>query len=159
MKKWTENQIVALLNKSDRAVELAVVAIYERQTTDEKASDTTNHDNNRGFQHCDARRGSYWARLVKSGRKLFPSVISKARPMCIKYRRQLTEVANAAEAKKVDAQEDKREAKKANFTDSRYEPIPGTYAFTARLLAQSGMMTGEEADRWKDEMKDASMND
>lgn len=37
---------------------------------------------------------------------------------------------------------------------SRYEPQPGTYAYTARLLAQSGLMSGEEADRWKDEMKE-----
>lgn len=33
-------------------------------------------------------------------------------------------------------------------------PQPGTLAFTAMLLADSGIMTGEEADRWKDEMKD-----
>ncbi len=124
MKTWTENEIVALLMKSDRAVERAVVAIYERQTADEKASDSTNHDNNIGFQGCDARRGSYWARLIKSGRHLFPDRIAKARPMCVKYRRQLVEIANAKEAEKVDAQEDRREAKKANFTNALREPMP-----------------------------------
>jgi hypothetical protein len=36
-------------------------------------------------------------------------------------------------------------------------PLPGTLAFTARLLAQSGLMTGEEADDWKDMMKDERM--
>lgn len=36
-------------------------------------------------------------------------------------------------------------------------PMPGTYAFTARLLAESGIMTGDEADAWKDMMKDGDV--
>lgn len=37
------------------------------------------------------------------------------------------------------------------------EPQPGTYAFTARLLAEAGLMSGEEADEWKDMMKDGEL--
>ena len=37
-------------------------------------------------------------------------------------------------------------------------PPVGTYAHTARFLAQSGIMDGDEADRWKDEMKEADMD-
>lgn len=33
-------------------------------------------------------------------------------------------------------------------------PQPGTYAFTARMMVEGGFMSGDEADRWKDEMKD-----
>lgn len=33
-------------------------------------------------------------------------------------------------------------------------PKPGTYAYTARMMAESGIMSGEEADAWKDRMKD-----
>lgn len=33
-------------------------------------------------------------------------------------------------------------------------PQPGTYAFTSRILVDLGIMSGDEADRWKDEMKD-----
>jgi hypothetical protein len=36
----------------------------------------------------------------------------------------------------------------------RCYPQPGTYAFTAWMMAKSGMMTGDEADRWKDDMKE-----
>lgn len=36
-------------------------------------------------------------------------------------------------------------------------PEPGTYAYTARFLAASGIMSGDEADRWKDEMKEANL--
>ena len=32
--------------------------------------------------------------------------------------------------------------------------MPGTYAYTAWFMAQTGMMTGDEADQWKDQMKD-----
>ena len=34
--------------------------------------------------------------------------------------------------------------------------VPGTYAYTAWTMAQSGLMTGDEADAWKDEMKESS---
>lgn len=37
------------------------------------------------------------------------------------------------------------------------QPMPGTFAFTARLLAQSGLMSGEEADEWKEAMKEADL--
>lgn len=34
-------------------------------------------------------------------------------------------------------------------------PMPGTLAWTAKMMVEIGVMTGEEADAWKDEMKDA----
>lgn len=39
------------------------------------------------------------------------------------------------------------------------QPLPGTLAFTARLLAEMGIMSGDEADEWKDAMKDAEMEE
>lgn len=39
----------------------------------------------------------------------------------------------------------------------RVEPEPGTYAYTARFLAASGLMTGEEADAWKDAAKEGRL--
>jgi len=41
----------------------------------------------------------------------------------------------------------------------RYEPQPGTYAHTARMVVEMGFMDGDEADAWKDEMKDRAMED
>jgi hypothetical protein len=38
-------------------------------------------------------------------------------------------------------------------------PQPGTYAFTSRVMVDLGLMSGDEADRWKDEMKDRSLDD
>lgn len=34
------------------------------------------------------------------------------------------------------------------------EPMPGTWAAVARSLVEDGLMDGDEADRWKDEMKE-----
>lgn len=36
-------------------------------------------------------------------------------------------------------------------------PPMGTFVFTARMMAEMGMMTGDEADRWKDEMKEGPL--
>lgn len=89
----TESQIVQLLNTNPKAVARAIVVIFDRQTQDEKATDATRHHNNRGFQACDARRGSYYARWVLSGRELTGNHLEKARRMAIKYRRQLVQAA------------------------------------------------------------------
>ena len=43
--------------------------------------------------------------------------------------------------------------------NSELQPQPGTYAFTARLLAGAGFMSGDEADEWKDRMKDEVLGD
>lgn len=39
------------------------------------------------------------------------------------------------------------------------EPEPGTYAYTARFLANAGLMSGDEADAWKDEMKERDLDE
>jgi len=86
-------RIEELLTRSDVAVEQAIVRIYDRQTHDEKAAHATVEDNGIGFQACDARRGTYWARLILGGRHLFADRMPKARRMVIKYRVQLTVLA------------------------------------------------------------------
>ena len=168
---WTEEQIVHLLNTNDRAVERAIVALYERQTADEKSVDNTRHDNKVGFRKNHASRLSKYARLIKRGCRLYPMQLSYVRPWMVMYRAQLASIANAKEAAafrppseltpaaaakiaQINAEEDAREAHK----EAMYrEPPVGSRAATARMLAQSGVMTGDEADRWKDEMKDAEM--
>jgi hypothetical protein len=95
---WTEQQIIALLTCNNRAVERAILAIYDRQTQDEKRSDDTKHDNKIGFSAGDAKKGSYYARWVMSGRNLSRHHLNRARRMAVKYRRQLTEIANQGAA-------------------------------------------------------------
>lgn len=52
-----------------RAVERALVLLYNRQTTDEKHSRHTHYENDRGFNHADAKRGTLHAeRCIRYGR-------------------------------------------------------------------------------------------
>lgn len=37
---------------------------------------------------------------------------------------------------------------------TRVEPPVGSWASVARMMVQGGFMSGDEADRWKDEMKE-----
>jgi hypothetical protein len=91
--KWTEESITALLVNNDRAVERAILAIYDRQTADEKSAQTTRHSNRMGFSWASAQLGSYYAKWIKSGRKLTGTHLDRARKMAIKYRRQLCAIA------------------------------------------------------------------
>jgi hypothetical protein len=95
----TESQIVTLLNSNPKAVERAMIVIYDRQTVDEKASSTTRHSNNRGFSACTDKRGSYFARWVLSGRSLTGHHLDKARKIALYHRKQLLEAAKEKASK------------------------------------------------------------
>ena len=92
---WNEAKIEKLLRENDRAVERAMVAIYDRQTQDEKATSDTRHNNGRGFRANHASKGSYYARWVLGGRRLSGHHLENARKIALHYRKQLAAVANA----------------------------------------------------------------
>jgi len=93
-KIWTREDIVAMLNTNDRAVERGVVAIWQRQTADEQDSDTTRHSNGIGFSGWSAHSGSYYAKWVESGRRLTGKHLDKARKIALHHVGQLTRIAN-----------------------------------------------------------------
>ena len=93
-KKWTRNEIQNLLNTRQDAVERAILRLYKGQTSGERAASTTMAYNGIGFNAFDARRGSYYARWLLSGRKLSGVHVSKARRIALKHTRQLLAVAN-----------------------------------------------------------------
>jgi hypothetical protein len=95
MPQHTKESIRALLTTNDKAVERAMVVLFDRQTHDEKATEETRHHNNRGFNHGDAKKGTYMARWVLSGRQLTGKHLDRARRMAIRYAGQLAEEANA----------------------------------------------------------------
>ncbi len=127
-----EGKIVALLDRSDRAVEQAIVRIYDRQTRDEKQVEATTHLNGIGFQACDARRGSYWARLILDGRQLFADRMPKARAMAKKYRSQLAVLAFEKQLK-AEAERQARLDRMSDATTFRPEDLE---AEMARLEAE-----------------------
>jgi len=93
-KTWTRTEIEALINSNDRAVERAMVAIWERQTADEQETQNTRHHNGRGFAAWSARSGTYFAEWVRSGRRLTGKHLVKARKIALHHAGQLTDFAN-----------------------------------------------------------------
>jgi hypothetical protein len=91
---WTPDGIKVLVMGRNEAVERAMVAIWDRQTADEKSADATKHDNGVGFSGSTVRRGSYYAKWVKSGRRLSGSHLERARHIALRHLRQLTNIAN-----------------------------------------------------------------
>jgi hypothetical protein len=110
MAKNDPDYIKWLLNMNDRAVERAIVAIYNRQTADEQSAQDTKHSNGIGFSGADARLGSYYAKWVLSGKNLTGNHLMKARMMSYKYVRQLSEIATA---RIMQAQADERVEREA----------------------------------------------
>lgn len=58
----TEDRIRALLARKDevgmRAIGRALMRLRERQTWDERSTETTKHRNGRGFRPCHAQKGT-----------------------------------------------------------------------------------------------------
>lgn len=97
---WTEATIKKLLDTNDKAVMRALVAIYKRQTDDEKMRGSTHSANGRGFNLYDAQFCSELAIQVMNGRGLSPKQMGVARNKIKRYHRQLLEIARETEARK-----------------------------------------------------------
>jgi hypothetical protein len=103
MQTVTKEQIQNLLRSNDWAVVRGVEAIYARQTSDERASQTTSHDNGRGFNGRDAGILSSFAKQIQGWRSadpvtryrfpLSPKQLGVARRAIFKYAGQLAVVA------------------------------------------------------------------
>ena len=93
-KVWTRGEIEELLRSNPRAVERAMMAVWERQTADEQNTDTTKHHNGIGFSGWTARFGSYYAKWCRSGRRLTGKHLERARKIALHHAGQLTRIAN-----------------------------------------------------------------
>ena len=95
--KWTPDTIKALLDRSNLAVEKAIVAIYNRQTIDEKALEETTAKNGVGFSGADAEFGSSLAKWLLRNpnvNHLSEKQMKYARRIAKKYTRQLVDISN-----------------------------------------------------------------
>ena len=97
---WNYKALIALLERSDEALEKAILTINARQTADERATLATRHENGRGWSARDASFGGSLAQWIERGRSEFGRApghsLSRAqkeggRRMVRKYWRQLLE--------------------------------------------------------------------
>lgn len=85
----------------------ALVALFERQTAAEQSSDSTSNDNGIGFASSDARSGSLTAKSYIARQNLVQWQVdqwmrpSRGYPRICKYARQLNEIAEEKQRKKV----------------------------------------------------------
>ena len=95
-KVWTRAEIESLIIANDRAVERAMVSIWERQTATEQVGATVVKNNGKGFAGWSAYSGTYYADWVRSGRHLSGKHLVKARKIAMYHAGQLTAIANGA---------------------------------------------------------------
>lgn len=101
-KVWTKDEVRSLLERSDEAVWKGIVAIDNRQTSEERAVESAVVHNGRGFGKYDAAFGGKMARLVREwqeGKSEYANPLSypqtlATRKLLLKYTRQLAEIAN-----------------------------------------------------------------
>ena len=173
---YTRQDIDAMLENSDRAVERAIIRLFTMQNEDEQQWATTNAQNDRGFGAADARVGTRFARWLqgmdnknvvryekkslnhpRAGR-IFGrycqnggTVMDRARKIALKHSRQLMEYANTQAEQQV-SKPMQSDVWYQNKPASPTKPPVGSYAATARMMAQ-GDDSGFDWDTWKEEMK------
>lgn len=84
-----KNLIRDLLIRSDKAVVVAIVRLYEHQTSFEKESKSTVDHNGIGFSAFDAFSGTNFARMINRKKLLSSGQIEKARKISLRYTTQL----------------------------------------------------------------------
>ena len=92
--KWNRESIIALLEKSDKAVIRGILVIHSLQTATEQATDSTHVVNAKGWSGVDAEFMSSLARGIEKYGSLTPKQLPFARKKIRKYARQLAKVAN-----------------------------------------------------------------
>lgn len=89
----TKNIIAHKLTTDPKWLKAGIIAIFNRQTEDEKSQDITNHNNAKGFNGRDAAFGSSLAKRLLSGGGLSIKQHIAAQKMMRKYSGQLLKVA------------------------------------------------------------------
>lgn len=91
--QWNKDSVKELLSsntpRGNSAVERAIIVVFNNQTADEQRTEDVRYHNGKGFLPMHARRGTYYANWILSGRHLNAKHLEIARKMALKYSRQL----------------------------------------------------------------------
>jgi hypothetical protein len=89
----TKEFIKTMLLSNSNWLYRGIVAIFNKQTAEEKAAETTKDDNGVGFNGVDAYMLSSFAKQIIQGRTLSPKQLAIARKKMPKYAGQLIQIA------------------------------------------------------------------
>lgn len=92
-KKWTKEEIRFNLETNNVWLFRGLLAIYDRQTEDEKSSELTKHENMVGFNGVDSNILTSFAKHYKQHGWLSKKQIEITRRRMLKYAGQLTKIA------------------------------------------------------------------
>jgi hypothetical protein len=88
-KLYTEAEVRTKLATDPRWTLRALEVLYQWQTADEQIAGDTRHQNMVGFNSADARRLSFYASLLREGKRLNPRQIAVAQERLPKYAKQI----------------------------------------------------------------------
>lgn len=99
---WTRDEINSLLETNPKAVEQAMLRLWDRQTRVEQQQNATIYHNTVGFSAFHARSGMKFAKFimaairkgVPAGERLYGTAAEKALKIALRHSKQLVEVAN-----------------------------------------------------------------
>lgn len=94
MKVWKVDEIRYLLETNNSAVIRGLIAIYNKQTQDEKIMNETKHSNGVGFTGADAKVLSNMAKYAISKGGLTEKQFIYVKKKIGKYAGQITKIAN-----------------------------------------------------------------
>lgn len=89
---YTLETVKENLSKNPKWVERAIVKLFEFQTADEQKSEIAMYHNNKGFNSSDAKRLSYYAKWINSGKHLTGNHLAKAQKVVPKYAKQILQL-------------------------------------------------------------------
>jgi len=92
MPEVTKTEIKTLIMTNQRWVERAILAIFRKQTEREQSTEDTIDRNGVGFTAYDARKLSYYAKWILSGRHLSGKFLQDAFKKTGKYAGQLEKI-------------------------------------------------------------------
>lgn len=97
---WNKEDVWTVIRTNDDQLGRALVALYNRQTEDEKETSNTNERNGAGFNGVDAPFLSSLAEQYLRRGYLTEKQVNAARKTIKKYIGQLTDIANEREVRK-----------------------------------------------------------
>lgn len=93
-KLYKVEDIKKMLESSHTAIIKGLIAIYNKQTEDEKREDQTKHSNGIGFSGCDAKILGNMAKYAIAKGGLTEKQLAYVKKKIFKYAGQLTKIAN-----------------------------------------------------------------
>lgn len=151
MKLRTQNEwrthLKQLIKGNDKALLHSILAIYERQTPEERTSRQSVVDNKVGFTKWDAEEMSDIARKIKEGIPLSSNEMIHARIVMPKYWRQLMEISKVTVARWQEEEYNRRRTQECDLVKEFNkamlrcveEGVPCEYGICSECIVGQGM--------------------